>query len=111
MSEIKPEVEYVIKTGRQVVEKKQVDSPEKLNADLDNTKQLYNELGAQASQFFMRANVFDFRLIEIYLYSCYDLSQMIFWWFKFVFRCIMTAYEMLEFLLQNVSDILVDWWL
>lgn len=78
MSEIKPEVEYVIKTGRQVVEKKQVDSPEKLNADLDNTKQLYNELGAQASQFFMRANVFDFRLIEIYLYSCYDLSQMIF---------------------------------
>ena len=49
MSEIKPEVEYVIKTGRQVVEKKQVDFPDKLNAQLDAMKQQYNELGAQVS--------------------------------------------------------------
>ena len=49
MSEIKPEVEYVIKTGRQVVDKKQVDFPDKLNAQLDVMKQQYNELGAQVS--------------------------------------------------------------
>lgn len=47
MSEAKSEVEYVIKTGRQVVEKKQVDSPELLNSQIDSVKLLYNELGAQ----------------------------------------------------------------
>jgi len=47
MSEAKSEVEYVIKTGRQIVEKKQVDHPEQLNTQLDAVKQLYNELGAQ----------------------------------------------------------------
>ena len=46
MSEIKPEVEYVIKNGRQVVEKKQVDFPDKLSAQLDSIKQQYNDLGA-----------------------------------------------------------------
>ena len=45
MAEIKGEVEYVIKTGRQVVEKRQVDFPDKLNAQLDAIKQQYNELG------------------------------------------------------------------
>lgn len=71
MSEIKPEVEYVIKTGRQVVEKKQVDSPEKLNADLDNTKQLYNELGAQACDFFMIADFFFYFVRIIVLASTF----------------------------------------
>jgi dystrophin len=47
MSEAKSEVEYVIKTGRQVVEKKQVDNPELLNSQLDAIKLLYNDLGAQ----------------------------------------------------------------
>ena len=47
MSEVKSEVEYVIKTGRQVVEKRQVDFPEKLNAQLDAIKQQYNEMGVQ----------------------------------------------------------------
>ena len=47
MSELKPEVEYVIKTGRQVVERKQVDFPDKLSKQLDAIKQLYNDLGAQ----------------------------------------------------------------
>ena len=47
MSELKPEVEYVIKTGRQVVEKKQVDFPDKLNGTLDAIKHQYNSLGAQ----------------------------------------------------------------
>ena len=47
MSDLKPEVEYVIKTGRQVVERKQVDFPDKLNQQLDAIKQLYNDIGAQ----------------------------------------------------------------
>ncbi|KAK7483287.1 hypothetical protein BaRGS_00025454, partial [Batillaria attramentaria] len=49
MSELKPEVEYVIKTGRTVVERKQVDFPEKLSKQLDAIKQLYNDLGAQVT--------------------------------------------------------------
>ena len=47
MSEVKSEVEYVIKTGRQVVDKKQVDFPEKLSAQLDAIKLQYNEMGVQ----------------------------------------------------------------
>ncbi|XP_076445085.1 dystrophin-like isoform X2 [Babylonia areolata] len=50
MSDLKPEVEYVIKTGRQVVERQQVDFPDKLNQQLDAIKQLYNDLGAQVTQ-------------------------------------------------------------
>ncbi len=46
MSEMKGEVEYVIKTGRQVVEQKQVDFPDKLGAQIDAIKQQYNDLGA-----------------------------------------------------------------
>ncbi len=47
MSELKSEVEFVVKTGRQVVDKKQVDFPDKLNSQLDALKNQYNELGAQ----------------------------------------------------------------
>lgn len=47
MSELKPEVEYVIKTGRQIVEKKQVEFPDKLSKQLDAIKQQYNDLGSQ----------------------------------------------------------------
>jgi len=51
MSEAKSEVEYVIKTGRQIVEKKQVDNTEQLSSQIDAIKLLYNELGAQVPQF------------------------------------------------------------
>ncbi|XP_067947670.1 dystrophin-like [Watersipora subatra] len=50
MSEIKLEVEYVIKTGRQLVEKKQVDFPRRVNQSLDALKSLYNRLGSKISQ-------------------------------------------------------------
>ena len=53
MSEIKPEVEYVIKTGRQVVEHKQVNFPDKLSAQIDAIKQQYNDLGAQVCSVFL----------------------------------------------------------
>jgi dystrophin len=47
MSELKPEVEHVIKSGRQIVEKQQVEFPEKLNQQMDALKQQYNDLGGQ----------------------------------------------------------------
>ncbi|CAL1537370.1 unnamed protein product [Lymnaea stagnalis] len=50
MSELKPEVETVLKTGRQIVDRKQVDFPDSLSKQLDAIKQLYNELGAQIKQ-------------------------------------------------------------
>ena len=50
MSELKPEVEYVIKTGRHVVEKKQVDFPDTLNKQLDAIKQQYNDLGGTGTR-------------------------------------------------------------
>lgn len=50
MSEIKSEVEYVIKTGRQLVEKKQVDFPRRVSQTLDAIKKLYNKLGSIISQ-------------------------------------------------------------
>ncbi|XP_074662175.1 dystrophin-like [Tubulanus polymorphus] len=50
MSELKPDVEYVIKTGRQIVDKQQVDFPEKLNQQIEAIKQHYNKLGIQVTQ-------------------------------------------------------------
>ena len=37
----------MIKTGRHIVEKKQVDFPDKLSKQLDAIKQQYNVIGAQ----------------------------------------------------------------
>jgi len=42
-----PEVTYVVKTGRQVVERKQVDFPAVLTSQIDAIKQHFNDLGAQ----------------------------------------------------------------
>ncbi|XP_052240299.1 dystrophin-like isoform X2 [Dreissena polymorpha] len=50
MSELKSEVEYVIKTGRHIVEKRQVDFPDKLSKQLDALKQQYNVIGAQVTE-------------------------------------------------------------
>ncbi|XP_061169275.1 dystrophin-like isoform X1 [Saccostrea echinata] len=50
MSELKSEVEHVIKTGRQIVEKQQVEFPDKLNKQMDALKQQYNDLGGQVTK-------------------------------------------------------------
>ena len=42
-----PDVMYVVKTGRQVVERKQVDFPAVLTSQIDAIKQHFNSLGAQ----------------------------------------------------------------
>jgi len=50
MSEIKNEVEYVIKTGRQLVDKRQVDFPRRVSQTLDALKSNYNRLGSLITQ-------------------------------------------------------------
>jgi len=50
LSDIKPEVEYVIRTGRGIVEKKkQIDEPNDLTRQIDQLKAHYNTLGAKVS--------------------------------------------------------------
>ena len=47
LSDIMPDVTYVVKTGRQVVERKQVDFPAVLTSQIDAIKQHFNNLGAE----------------------------------------------------------------
>ncbi|KAJ3584665.1 hypothetical protein NHX12_015160, partial [Muraenolepis orangiensis] len=50
LSEVKGEVEVVIKTGRQLVQRKQTEEPEELDQRLTAMKLLYNQLGAQVTE-------------------------------------------------------------
>ncbi|XP_043928331.1 dystrophin isoform X3 [Protopterus annectens] len=50
LSEVKSEVEIVIKTGRQIVQKQQTENPKELDERLTALKLLYNELGAQVTE-------------------------------------------------------------
>lgn len=50
LSEIKPEVEYVIKTGRTIVEKRQTENPADLTERLNHLKQMYNVLGKRVTE-------------------------------------------------------------
>lgn len=47
LSEVKLEVETVIKTGRQIVQKQQTENPKGMDEQLTALKLLYNDLGAQ----------------------------------------------------------------
>lgn len=47
LSEVKLEVETVIKTGRHIVQKQQTDNPKSMDEQLTSLKVLYNDLGAQ----------------------------------------------------------------
>ncbi|XP_008933515.1 PREDICTED: dystrophin-like, partial [Merops nubicus] len=54
LSEVKSEVETVIKTGRQIVQKQQTENPKELDERLTALKLQYNELGAKGlSDFFI----------------------------------------------------------
>lgn len=46
---MKPQIEFVLKQGRSIVDKKQVDNTEELTKQLDNLKQKYNELGSRVT--------------------------------------------------------------
>uniref|UniRef100_A0A8C9W6L3 Dystrophin n=1 Tax=Scleropages formosus TaxID=113540 RepID=A0A8C9W6L3_SCLFO len=50
LSEVKVEVETVIKTGRQIVQRQQTENPKELDDRLTALKLLYNELGAQVTE-------------------------------------------------------------
>ncbi|XP_038130238.1 dystrophin isoform X2 [Cyprinodon tularosa] len=50
LSEAKLEVETVIKTGRQIVQKQQTENPKAMDEQLTALKLLYNELGAQVTE-------------------------------------------------------------
>lgn len=74
MSELKTEVEHVIKTGRQIVEKKQVDFPDKLSKQLDAIKQLYNKLGIQVGTLkHNRKDLFFINLSDVFQNSEQDV--------------------------------------
>ncbi|XP_027977251.1 utrophin isoform X6 [Eumetopias jubatus] len=50
LSEVKLEVETVIKTGRHIVQKQQTDNPRGMDEQLTSLKILYNDLGAQVTE-------------------------------------------------------------
>nr|CAD7448133.1 unnamed protein product [Timema bartmani] len=50
LSEIKGEVEDIIKAGRKLVEDKAVSEPVKFNLRIDSLKELYNKLGSQVTE-------------------------------------------------------------
>ncbi|XP_034382901.1 utrophin isoform X2 [Cyclopterus lumpus] len=50
LSEVKLEVETVIKTGRQIVQKLQTENPKAMDEQLTALKLLYNDLGAQVTE-------------------------------------------------------------
>ncbi|XP_058163574.1 utrophin isoform X2 [Dasypus novemcinctus] len=50
LSEVKLEVETVIKTGRHIVQKQQTDNPQGMDEQLTSLKVLYNDLGAQVTE-------------------------------------------------------------
>ena len=49
MSEVKPEVEYVIKTGRALVERERGEAQLQLTERLNHLKKQYNDLGAKVT--------------------------------------------------------------
>ncbi|KAJ8256205.1 hypothetical protein COCON_G00200690 [Conger conger] len=50
LSEVKGEVETVIKTGRQIVQRQQTENPKELDERLTALKLLYNDLGSQVTE-------------------------------------------------------------
>ncbi|CAG4985372.1 unnamed protein product [Colias eurytheme] len=50
LSEIKSEVESIIKTGRKMVEEKSVPEPQEFSKKIDTLKELYNKLGAHITE-------------------------------------------------------------
>uniref|UniRef100_A0A6Q2ZJU0 Dystrophin n=1 Tax=Esox lucius TaxID=8010 RepID=A0A6Q2ZJU0_ESOLU len=50
LSEVKSEVETVIKTGRQIVQRQQTEQPKEMDDRLTALKLLYNQLGAQVTE-------------------------------------------------------------
>lgn len=63
------EVETVIKTGRQIVQKQQTDNPKGMDEQLTALKFLYNDLGAQVR----KTNVHMNACLHINSLLCFDV--------------------------------------
>lgn len=73
LSEVKLEVETVIKTGRQIVQKQQTENPKAMDEQLTALKLLYNDLGAQVN---MTSFFFSASQLHLILYvPCKPLTQ------------------------------------
>lgn len=62
---MKSEVETVIKTGRQIVQKQQTENPKELDERLTALKLQYNELGAKVSSVFLIQNSVSFLTAKV----------------------------------------------
>lgn len=49
LSELKSQIEFVLKQGRSIVDKKQIDNTDQLTKQLDALKQKYNDLGSKVT--------------------------------------------------------------
>lgn len=67
---MKLEVETVIKTGRQIVQKQQTDNPKGMDEQLTALKFLYNDLGAQVRKLNLYINIY---LHINYFIYCFDV--------------------------------------
>lgn len=68
LSEVKLEVETVIKTGRHIVQKQQTDNPKVMDEQLTSLKVLYNDLGAQVRI----ATCSTFLALAVYVFSYFN---------------------------------------
>lgn len=66
---MKLEVETVIKTGRQIVQKQQTDNPKGMDEQLTALKFLYNDLGAQVRKTNVHTNI----RLHTYSFLCFDV--------------------------------------
>lgn len=64
LSEVKSEVEMVIKTGRQIVQRQQTEKPKELDERLTSLKLLYNDLGSQVGYKSTALTLYVFRITQ-----------------------------------------------
>ncbi|XP_061571903.1 dystrophin isoform X2 [Cololabis saira] len=75
LSEVKGEVETVIKTGRQVVQRQQTEQPKELDDRVTALKLLYNQLGAQVTESKMELE----KSLKLSKKLCKDLNGLTEW--------------------------------
>ncbi|KAM6893658.1 dystrophin [Xenentodon cancila] len=75
LSEVKGEVETVIKTGRQIVQRQQTEQPKELDDRVTALKLLYNQLGAQVTESKMELE----KSLKLSKKLCKDLNGLTEW--------------------------------
>lgn len=83
LSEVKGEVETVIKTGRQVVQRQQTEQPKELDHRVTTLKLLYNQLGSQVNTLQVDAPDHSSHILT-WTFSCVCRSLRVNWsWRRF----------------------------